>query len=369
MTSSEHIRYAVAGLGWFAQTAVLPAFAHAERNSRLVALFSGDAEKRRELGRRYGVATTHDYDRFEQVLADGGIDAVYIVLPNHLHREFTEKAAAAGVHVLCEKPMAVTEKGCRAMMQAAERHDVRLMIAYRLHFEEANLKAVEIARSGRLGEPRVFAATFGNRVTNRDDIRLNPIALGGGTLYDIGIYCINAARMIFRDEPIEATALAANGSGRFSDCDEATGAVLRFPGGRIATLVASFGAGDVDSYRVLGTEGTLRVEPAFEFFTEMKHFLSTGEGTEVTRFEPRDQVAPEILYFSDCIREGRTPEPSGLEGLADVRVIRALYRSAEQRRSVELEPFEKTHRPGLDQEEHQPPVDEPELVATEAPSD
>jgi glucose-fructose oxidoreductase len=96
MTSSERIRYAVAGLGWFAQTAVLPAFAHAERNSELVALFSGDPKKRHELGQRYGIDQTHGYDRFEQVLADGGIDAVYITLPNHLHREFTEKAAAAG---------------------------------------------------------------------------------------------------------------------------------------------------------------------------------------------------------------------------------------------------------------------------------
>jgi glucose-fructose oxidoreductase len=369
MTSSERIRYAVAGLGWFAQTAVLPAFAHAERNSELVALFSGDPKKRHELGQRYGIDQTHGYDRFEQVLADGGIDAVYVTLPNHLHREFTEKAAAAGVHVLCEKPMAVTEKGCRAMIEAAERHDVRLMIAYRLHFEEANLKAVEIVESGRLGEPRVFTASFGNRVTNPDDIRLNPIGWGGGTLYDIGIYCINAARMIFRDEPTEVTALSTNGSGRFADCDEATGGVLRFPGGRVATFVSSFGAGDVDSYSVLGTEGTLRVEPAFEFHTEMAHYLSTGSGTEVTRFEPRDQVAPEILYFSDCIRDGRTPEPSGREGLADVRIIRALYRSADQGRSVELEPYEKSDRPDLDQEEHLPPVGEQELVATEAPSD
>src|SRR5881394_1036161 len=137
------VRYAVVGLGYIAQAAVLPAFAHAKRNSRLVALVSGDPDKLDALGRKYHVDQLYSYDRYDELLRSGSIDAVYIALPNHLHAAYAVRAADQGIHVLCEKPMAVTEDECLDMLAAAQRHKVRLMIAYRLHFEEANLKAIE----------------------------------------------------------------------------------------------------------------------------------------------------------------------------------------------------------------------------------
>src|SRR5688500_591445 len=145
------VRYAVVGLGHIAQVAMLPAFAHARRNSKLVALVSDDARKRRELARRYRVAATYSYDEFEECLEQ--VDAVYIALPNSMHAEYTIRAARAGVHVLCEKPMAVTARECERMIAAARDHRVKLMIAYRLHFEEINLGAIELVRRGRSGEP------------------------------------------------------------------------------------------------------------------------------------------------------------------------------------------------------------------------
>jgi predicted dehydrogenase len=203
------IRYAVCGLGWFAQVAILPAFENAAENSRLVALISGDAQKLDVLGTRYGVPPEHrgGYDRYEEILAAAEVDAVYVATPNHLHREHTVRAAGAGVHVLCEKPMAVDEEECREMIDACGQAGVQLMIAYRLHFEEANLTAAEAVRSGRLGEARFFSSVFSNRVTNEDDIRLGPIAAGGGSLYDIGTYCVNAARSLFCAEPTEVSAM------------------------------------------------------------------------------------------------------------------------------------------------------------------
>lgn len=368
--SDGPIRYGVVGLGWFAQVAILPAFRHAKKNSRLAALFSSDPDKLKELGDEHGVRARFSYDQLETAVRDEGLDALYIAVPNHLHRDFTVRAAGAGAHVLCEKPMAVTEEECEEMIRACDDAGVELMIAYRLHFEEANLCAIERVTSGRIGEPRVFEAMFANRVTDADNIRLNPIEEGGGTLYDIGIYCLNAARYIFRSEPVEAMAMSARGEDdRFADCDEMTAAVLRFPGGRLATFTSSFGAADHDRYTVHGTEGTLRVEPAFQFKATLRHRLTVGERSCSIEFPERDQVAPEILHFSDCLLEGRRPEPGGREGLADVRVIRALHRSAAEGRAIRLDPVSQEERPDLDQERHRPPVGEREPVHAEAPSD
>ena len=141
--AKQTVRYAVVGLGHLAQVAVLPAFKNA-RNSELAAIISGDAEKRKKLGTKYRLEQVYSYNQYDRALAQ--VDAVYLVLPNHLHREYAVRAAAAGVHVLCEKPMAVTEEECEAMIEAADSNDVKLMIAYRLHFERANLEAIEQRR-------------------------------------------------------------------------------------------------------------------------------------------------------------------------------------------------------------------------------
>jgi predicted dehydrogenase len=228
------VRYAVVGQGYIAQVAILPAFAHARRNSELAALVSGDRVKRKALGRKYGVAGLYSYEAYDECLRGGGVDAVFIALPNHLHRDYAVRAARAGVHVLCEKPMAMTEADCKAMIAAARRGRVKLMVAYRLHFEEANLKAAEMTRSGKLGEPRIFDSLFTMQV-KAGNIRVQ--GEGGGALYDIGVYCINAARALFAAEPVEVFAWSANnGERRFREVDEMTAAVMRFPGERLATF-------------------------------------------------------------------------------------------------------------------------------------
>jgi glucose-fructose oxidoreductase len=266
--------------------------------------------------------------------------------------------------------MAVTEEDCRSMIRVAEEHQVKLMVAYRLHFEEANLKAIELVQSGRLGDPRLFNSVF-TMTVKPGDIRLNPRHLGGGTLYDIGIYCINAVRNLFGAEPMEVMAFSANnGDRRFLQCEETTSAMLRFPGReRLASFSCSFGAADVSEYRVVGTRGELVMDPAYEYAGELKQSITIDGRSREKTFAKRDQFAPELIHFSQCIRTGETPEPSGVEGLADVRVIQALYESADSGQPVTLEPFDKRDRASLDQEIHRPPVRKPELVNTEAPSE
>ena len=365
----KKVRYAVIGLGHIAQVAVLPAFAHAQ-NSELAALVSDDPEKLEKLGRRYKVKARFDYDRYDECLRSGVIDAVYITLPNHLHRPYAERAARAGVHVLCKQTMEVTEEDCLSMIRVAEEYGVKLMVAYRLHFEEANLKAIDLVQGGKLGDARLFDSVFTMQV-KEGDIRLSPRELGGGTLYDIGIYCINAVRNLYGAEPMEVVAFSSNnGDPRFRQCEEMTSAILRFPGReRLATFTCSFGAADVSSYRVVGTEGNFVMDPAYEYAEELVQRVTINGRTRERTFPKRDQFAPELISFSECILSGAAPEPSGWEGLADVRVIRALYQSADTGQPVSLAPFEKQDRPSLDQKITRPPVTKPELVNAEAPSE
>ena len=361
---TRQVRYAVIGLGHIAQVAVLPAFAHA-RNSLLAALVSSDSVKLDELGRRYDVETRGGYDDFEKCLED--VDAVYIALPNSMHAEFAIRAARAGVHVLCEKPLAVTGQECARMIAACREADVRLMTAYRLHFERQTHWALEQVRSGRLGDLRYFTSAFSMRATP-GGIRTRP-ELGGGTLYDLGVYCINAARMFFASEPYEVYATSIGGAqAGMTGIDATTAATLRFEGDRLATFVTSFDATDVASLRLVGTQGDLRMQPAYEYAEPLVCELTVDGRTTKRRGRKGDQFAPELVYFSDCVLKHRQPEPSGEEGAQDVRIVEALYESAANGRPIRLDAFQGRDQPPQDEQAmYRPPVRKPATVHSEPP--
>jgi len=364
--SERKIRYAVVGLGWFAQTAILPAFQNARDNSQLVALVSGDVEKATMLAEKYQVPVYH-YDQYDNLLRNGEVDAVYIALPNSMHMDFTLRAANANVHVLCEKPMATNATEGFRMIEVCNSHGVKLMIAYRLHFEEANLRAVETIKAGKIGDPRLFLSTNTQQVVP-SNTRLDA-ELGGGPLPDVGIYCINAARYLFQDEPVEVMAFAGdNGQMRFQEVPESVSALLRFPGGRVASFVCGFGQAKSSTFQVIGTEGDVRLDPAFAFHGELKQVLTIGEKSYAHTYASRDQVAPEILYFSDCILTGQTPEPSGQEGVIDLQIIDALHQSITENRPIAVGPFEKKVRPSLEQRINRQAVKQPELINAAPPS-
>lgn len=364
---NRKIRYAVVGLGWFAQEAAMPAFAQAE-NSELVALVSDDPVKLKELSQKYGVQHSYSYEEYEDCLTSGEVDAVYIALPNHLHCEYTVRAANQAVHVLCEKPMATTEDECHQMIHACESNNVKLMIAYRLHLDPANMQAVEVVRSGQIGEPRIFNSVFTQQVADEGNIRLREVT-GGGTINDIGIYCINAARYMFQDEPLEVFAIAANkGEQRFAEVEEMTSAILCFPDERLATFTVSFGAAQVSTYQIVGTKGDLRLDPAYAWHGELKHYLTINGETQERTFAPHSQLAAEFTYFSDCILQNKDPEPSGMEGLNDVRIIRALYHSIQVGTFVQLNNRDRNQYPTADQTIQRPPIEEkPDLIDAASP--
>jgi glucose-fructose oxidoreductase len=355
------VRYAVVGLGHIAQVAVLPAFKTA-RNSELYALVSNDPEKLRKLGKKYKLSHLYPYEEYSRALSN--VDAVYLAVPNHLHREYAVRAAAAGVHVLCEKPMAPTPQECREMIEAANRNHVKLMIAYRLHFEAGNLEAVKLAQTGKLGDIRFFASEFAQQVADQNVRITEPVPRGGGPLYDMGVYCINAARYLFRAEPLEVCALAESklSDERFERVEEMVSAVLRFPGDRLATFTCSFGAADVSRYTVGGTKGLLRADPAYEYAEGIRLEVTVDGRTRTRSFPKRDQFAAELAYFSNCVLRDKEPEPSGVEGLVDVQIIDAIYHSIRTRRTVAIPQLTVKKRPTEGQEIRRPAHGKPQVV-------
>jgi glucose-fructose oxidoreductase len=347
----KKIRYAVVGLGHLVQKAVLPAFKNA-RNCELAAIVSGDKTKLKQLSKLYGVERACTYDEYDKCLRSGAIDAVFIGLPNHLHCEYSVRAANAGVHVLCEKPMAIDEDECRRMIAASRKSRTKLMIAYRLHFEEGTLDAIELAASGKLGELRYFTAAFSQQVKAGNVRVTEPVDRGGGSMYDMGVYCINAARYLFRDEPVEVTGAMANGGDpRFRQTgEEMTTAILRFPGERIAAITSSFGAAPFSEYALVGTHGWVRFSPAYEYAEPLCSEVKIANRDPVRRQYPLvDQFGAELVYFSGCILKNREPEPDGYEGLADVRIVRAIVESARSGEPVKLGHFQKDSRPSRKQ--------------------
>jgi predicted dehydrogenase len=263
--------------------------------------------------------------------------------------------------------MAVTAGECEQMIEACDANGVKLMVAYRLHFEEINLKAVDLVRRGRIGEPKLFNSSFSMTV-RRGDIRTKR-EYGGGTLYDLGVYCINAARCLFRAEPKEVMAVSVNsGSAILAEVDESTAAILRFDGERVAAFVTSFKAGDVAEYRIVGTKGQLHVDPAYEYAEGLAYTLTVNGKPQRGRVGKRDQFAPELLHFSDCILRDRQPEPSGMEGLQDVRIVQALYQSAETGKAIQIPPFREQKRPSGRQRISRSGVKKPRLVKVQSAS-
>ncbi len=364
---TQPLRFAVVGLGHIAQAAVLPAFRHARKFAELTALVSGSPAKLKQLGKRYGVKHLYSYRDSRDLFTSGLVDAVYIALPNSQHAAWTIRAADAGLHVLCEKPLAVSVHDCERMIDACERNNVHLMTAYRLHFERCNLEVADLVRKKRIGEARYFDSQFSMQVKD-GNIRVQR-ELGGGPEYDIGIYCMNAARYVFAAEPTQVFATATNsGDKRFREVPETVHVLMKFPGNRVANFICSFGAADRSRYEIVGTKGSVICEPAYEYAEGLAYELTIGEKKRRKQFAKSDQFAPELIHFAKCVRSGRRPEPSGKEGLIDVAILEAIHRSIQSGRCESVAvPQIKVHRPSLDQEIRRPAVPrEPKLVQAES---
>ncbi|RYE89864.1 MAG: Gfo/Idh/MocA family oxidoreductase [Myxococcales bacterium] len=337
------IGWAVVGLGKFTTERLLPAFAHCH-HSRLAALVSGSTEKLGRLGEQHGVPAEHryDYSAFERLRDDRSVDAVYIVLPNALHAEYTIRAARAGKHVLCEKPMATSSADALAMINICRASQRLLMIAYRARFEPHNRAAIAAVRAGEVGALRGVVADHARPLDPADPAdgwRTRHALAGGGSLVDIGIYGLNAARYLTGEEPLEVSGMVTSPAGdeRFTEVEETASFLLRFPSGAVATGTSSYGAERIKRVHAYGSQGRLELDPATEYEGNR---LRIGSGPDMAPRDvpPGDQFALQIDHLSRCILDGTAPLTPGEEGLRDMYLIEAIYQSARTGERVQLDP-------------------------------
>lgn len=363
--NGRKVRYAVVGGGWISQAAFMPGVAQTG-NSEMTAIVTGDPQKAEALAKTYGL-TAFTYDQYREALASDLFDAVYLALPNGMHRDYAVPALEAGCHVLLEKPMAVSVAECEAINAAAQTSGAKLMIAYRLHFEPGTLDAIARIRAGEIGEPRMFTATFGQHV-GAGNHRAKQ-GYWAGPVPDMGTYPINAARNLFGEEPVEVAAVGSRRPDSPFPFDGTVAVTLRFPSGRLAQFTVSYETEGVDAYRVAGTKGDLHLQPAFLFGMGLAGTL-TREGKAATLSYPSvDQFGGQTRYFSDCILHDRAPEPDGEEGLCDIRVLEAIERALATGRIQSLEPRTRTRRPDPAQRMDLPEVEPPAMVNAARPDD
>lgn len=367
VVQGRKVRYAVVGVGWISQAAFLPGVEHTG-NSEVVAFVSGHEEKAARVGEKYGVSALYSYDQYDELLASGTVDAIYLATPNFDHVDLAVRTLEAGLHLLLEKPMAISVEQCEQIIAASKKSGARLMVAYRLHHEPGTLKAFEVARSGRLGHLRYFNSSFSQPVDYQNHRAKH--GFWAGPVPDMGPYPINTARNLFGAEPIEVSAMGVRTDPeRFRDFDDQVAVNLKFPGERLATMLMSYSGADLDDFRIVGTLGDLYSTPAFGMNAAMKHTTTIGKSKSEETFPRTDHFGGELKYFSACILENREPEADGEEGMLDIRVIAAVQQALESGQPQTLEPYVRDRRPTGQQVEKLKSPKEPQLIDAHKPSE
>jgi len=319
----QRLRWGVLGTANIARAAVIPALQHSN-NGELVAVASREEEKARAFAAKQGIPRA--YGSYEALLAAEDIEAVYIPLPNSLHREWTIKAAEAGKHVLCEKPLALNATECIAMDAAVRQNGVKLMEAFMYRFHPQTEKVLELIHGGAIGEPQMIYAAFTFRLTNPANIRLQP-QLGGGSLMDVGSYCVNVSRTLAGAEPVEVQAYARWGK---TGVDEEMAGVLRFGDGLLAQFSCALTLERREFYQVAGPEGHIDVPSAFLPHTKdtLVYERHGRHGAATHTIPGVDEYQLEVQHFADCVLHDKPCRYPPAEAAANMRVIEALYRSA-----------------------------------------
>ena len=339
---AQRVGFAVLGLGRLSLEEILPAFGETKR-AKLVALISGTPDKARVVAGQHGVApeAVYGYGDWDRIKADPAIQAVYIVTPNGLHREATLAAAAAGKHVLCEKPMATDSADCQAMIDACAAAGRHLMIAYRCQYEPHNRAVQAMVRDKRYGAALLYDAVNTQNMAAPTQWRFDKALAGGGALPDIGLYCLNGARFLTGEEPLEVwgRTYSTPGDERFRQVEEQVSFTLRFPSGLVAQCAASYGLHENRRLGIGMPGAAIAFDNAFAYTghrLQVAHRDGEDEAVVDRRIGAKNQFALEIDHMAECVATGRKPRTPGEEGLADQRIMEAIYRSAATGQPVAL---------------------------------
>jgi predicted dehydrogenase len=339
---ARRVGVAVVGLGRLAVEEIIPAFGQA-KHAKLAGLVSGTPDKAAALARQYGVRpeSVYAYQDFDRLRDNPEIDIVYIVLPNSMHREYVVRAARAGKHVLCEKPMATSSAECREMIDACRQAGRKLMIAYRCQYEPHHRMLIRMARERQLGAVKLIEATNTQNMGDPEQWRLKRAMAGGGSMPDIGIYCLSLARYVTGEEPVEVFASISStpNDARFREVEETVEFLLRFPSGVLAKLGASYGLHEARRARVYAEQGWIDLDPAFAYEgLRMRVGRREGRAESIAelRLAEANQFALELDHMAECVRGNREPHTAGEEGLQDHLLMEAIYQSARTGAPVSL---------------------------------
>jgi predicted dehydrogenase len=337
--STKKLGVALVGVGGLTMGQLLPAFAKSNL-CRPVALVSGHPDKANREAARYNIdpKNIYNYENFDTIKDNPDIDIVYIVLPNGMHAEYTIRAAKAGKHVLCEKPMANTVEECQSMIDACAAADRKLMVAYRLRYEPMTIRAIELSHSATdIGAIKQITAEAGFNAGDPTQWRLNKKLAGGGPLMDMGVYAINAIRYLSSQEPAEVSAFiyATPNDPRFKEVEETISIELRFNSGMLASVLSSYGFG-CNRFRLYGTRGQLESEPIQQYTNNHLWFTHRGTVKQEIAYTPVNHFAAEMDHFADCIQNNKPVLTAGEEGLKDLKVMMAAYESASSGKPVKI---------------------------------
>ena len=341
MPDDKRVGFALIGLGRLSVQQLIPAFRVCKR-AKLTALVSGDTAKAQRLAQENAVKpeAVYDYKNFDRIRENKDVQAVWIVLPNSMHGEFTIRAARARKHVLCEKPMEVSVAKCQQMIDACKKADVKLMIGYRIQYEPMNRAMQRLVREQAFGPAKFIDASFSMKLAT-PEWRVSKALSGSGAVGDIGIYCLNTIRFLLGEEPIEIHAQSFRPADNplFKEVDATTTWQMRFPSGVLANCMCSFDAGGTAMYRVVGDRGTFGMDPAFPY----RGLKMSGkpEQPPLPQIVETDHFANELDHMADCVLQNRQPYTPGEEGLQDMRIIEAVLESAKTGRSVKLPKADK----------------------------
>jgi predicted dehydrogenase len=329
--SKKPVGYAVIGLGTISD--IFMRACAKSQTAKVTARVTGHPDtKGVKYAAMYGIPKTsiYTYETFDRILDNKDVDAVYVGLPNSMHCEYTMRAARAAKHILCEKPMAISSRECRQMIDACRQATVKLMIGYRVHYDPTWTQAIQIIGSGNFGQLESFQGGFFGQMP-AGAWRLSRKLGGGGALMDLGIYPLNAIRHITGEEPTDFTAVLAtrDQSGRFSEVEQSMEWTMKFPSGIIASCGCSYGQRGPNFLSVNGEKGYLVMEPAFNY--DGVHLRGEVGGRQIEQLGTGVlpfQFTLEAEHFADCIRNNKQPESPGEEGLKDMLAIEAIYKAA-----------------------------------------
>jgi glucose-fructose oxidoreductase len=342
--ATDSVGIAVIGLGGYALRQMMPAILRTPR-CHVAAIVSGNAEKAAQVGAAYGLGadSIYSYENFERIADNPRVDAAYIILPTGLHALWAEKAFAAGKHVLCEKPMAITAAECERMIAAANAASRKLMIGYRCHFEPYNLRAMALMRENALGAARLIRTDqqyVMGPTTPAENWRVNRALAGGGPLEDYGIYFLQAALYLSGEMPVSVTAatFSPDGDARFSEIFAHVAYQFDFPSGAVAQLSTSYDAAGRNRVELIGDGGSLMMDPATSYSGNTLRVATPSGAEQMSLGESGIQFTAMLEHFAAALRDGADISVGGEMGLRDVRLMEAIYASAARGAALALNP-------------------------------